>query len=279
MKVFLYAYSGHAVGLDATRRCSAIAKLLQDRDCDPILCTCDFRAGAYAKETFGIKKYVSVDVLTNLPNIMERGDILIFDSDEASDFTQQHMKEFCTFLYKIPEDIPNTIIDKKLYTKQKEHNIEKLFFYGDDDYSEELLKMTKESSQQDISLLLGHYFFLGNEEELKNCFNSLIDEEDYIKSIQNAKHLLTGSLNACLESIACGNKPVLLKRKDKKYDEELIRKLHLPTITSSNLDDIISEFDFIIKKYPKLNRLEEFDIDSIINNIFVRIDTFRKLTN
>lgn len=279
MKVYLYAKSGHALGLDATRRCAAITKLLQEKDCDPILCTCDFRAGAYAKSVLGIKKYVSVDVLSNLPNIMQRGDILIFDSDEASDFTQGHMKGFCTLLYKIPEDIPSTIIDKTLYTKQKEAKKDKVFFYGDDDYKENLLNICKGSSKKEISLLLGHYFFLGNEKKLEHFFDELIDEEEYVEVIKQTKFLLSGSLNACLESIACGNKPVLLKRVDKDYDEELIKKLHLPTISSDNLDDIINKFEKIINNYPKLNKVEEFDLNPIIHDIFVRIDTFRKLTN
>lgn len=279
MKVYLYAKSGHAIGLDATRRCSAITKLLQDNGCDPILCTCDFRAGAYAKSILGIKKYVSVDVLSNLPNIMQRGDILIFDSDEASDFTQGHMKGFCTFLYKIPEDIPNTIIDKSLFNKKKETNREKVFFYGDDDYNENFIQICSGSSKKEIPLLLGHYFFLGNEKKLEPSFTELIDEEEYVDVIKQTKYLLSGSLNACLESIACGNKPVLLKRVDKTYDEDLIKELHLPTISSDNLDEITTKFDKIIKNYPKLNKIDEFDINPIIHDIFVRIDTFRKLTN
>lgn len=97
--------------------------------------------------------------------------------------------------------------------------------------------------------------------------------------IKQTKYLLSGSLNACLESIVCGNKPVLLKRVDKVYDEDLIKKLHLPIISSDNLDDITTKFDKIIKNYPKLNKIDEFDINPIIHDIFVRIDTFRKLTN
>ena len=42
MQVYLYAKSGHTVGLDATRRCAAIANAL--KEFDPILCTSDFRA-------------------------------------------------------------------------------------------------------------------------------------------------------------------------------------------------------------------------------------------
>ncbi|XOB62098.1 hypothetical protein ACMC56_16090 [Campylobacterota bacterium DY0563] len=278
MKVYLYAKSGHAIGLDATRRCSAVAKLLEEKNCDPILCTCDFRAGAYAKEELGIKKYVSVDLLSNLPNIMERGDILIYDTDEASEFMETNMKEFCTLLYKIPDDIPSKIIDKELYKRQKNHPIEKMFFFGDDDYNNILLNLCKDSKQTNIPLLWGHYFFLGNEKELSPYFSEILEEEDYIDSIKKVKYLLSGSLNTCIEAIECGGKPVLLRRDDKEYDESLIKELHLPTIKGITLDEIIEKFDSIIKNYPKINYSHNYDIDSIINSISVRIETYRKLT-
>ncbi|RXJ66770.1 hypothetical protein CRV08_11935 [Halarcobacter ebronensis] len=279
MRVYLYAKSGHAIGLDATRRCASIAKILEEKGCDPILCTCDFRAGAYAKEILGIKKYVSVDVLSNLPNIMERGDILIYDTDEASDFMQEHMKDFCTLLYKIPEDIPSTIIDQEYFTKKEDQKIEKLFFFGDDDYNNTLLKMRKNSPKQNIPLLCGHYFFLGNEKELEPYFSDLLEEESYVDSIQNAKYLLSGSLNACIESIKCGGKPVLFKREDKNYDDDLIKKLNLPIIKTTSLEEAIDEFENVIKTYPKINELESFDINNIIKTICSKVETYKKLTN
>ena len=60
MKVYLYAKSGHTVGLEATKRCATIANAL--KVFEPILCTSDFRAGAFAKDNLGVKKYVNIDV-------------------------------------------------------------------------------------------------------------------------------------------------------------------------------------------------------------------------
>ncbi len=40
MKVYLYAKSGHTVGLEATKRCATIANAL--KVFEPILCTSDF---------------------------------------------------------------------------------------------------------------------------------------------------------------------------------------------------------------------------------------------
>lgn len=128
MKLYLYSKSGHSIGLDATRRCAAVASLLEEFD--PILCTSDFRAGAYAKEELGIKKYVSVDLLSNLPNMMQRGDILIYDSDETNDVMEKHMRDFCSLLYKIGEDIPKTFVNNRLLNANTSvTKYEKAFFW------------------------------------------------------------------------------------------------------------------------------------------------------
>ena len=63
MQVYLYAKSGHTVGLEATKRCAAIANVL--KEFDPILCTSDFRAGAFAKD-FSIGKCVNKSSGDNL---------------------------------------------------------------------------------------------------------------------------------------------------------------------------------------------------------------------
>ncbi len=271
MKIYIYAKSGHNIGLEATRSCAAIASKL--KNFDPILCTCDFRAGAYAKEELGIKKYVSVDVLTNLPNMMQRGDILIFDSDETTEFMEEHMKEFCSLLYKVGTDIPTNIIDNTLFSKNSNPKLEKTFFFGDDDYNNQLINLTKNSSKQNINLLLGHYFFLGNESKLAPFFDKLYTDEEYVDTISNSKYLLTTSLQSCFESIACGNSPVLLLREDKAYDLDFITNLNIPIISyNENLDKIISEFEEKIISYPKLTDIDNFDFNPMIKQIEKKID-------
>lgn len=267
MKLYLYAKSGHSIGLDATRRCAAISSKL--KAFDPILCTCDFRAGAYAKEELGIKKYVSVDVLSNLPNLMERNDILIYESDEASEFMQHHMKEFCSLIYKLDKDIPLNIVNDELFNpNNKTEKIEKAFFFGDDDYNNLLLQLCENSSQHDIPLLWGHYFFLGNERKFSAYFSSILEEEEYIKTINNTQYLLSSSINACLESVACGNQPVFYKRQDKTYCEiDLLNKLQIPIITGTTLDEIFANFEAIIKNYPAIENFHNYSLDSIVEEV------------
>ncbi len=275
MQVYLYAKSGHTVGLDATKRCAVIANFL--KELDPILCTSDFRAGAFAKDNLGVKKYVNIDVVRNLHNMMHRGDILIYETPEVNENMKEEMKEFCTLLYGIGEELNEIIVDESIYIKNENPTIEKTIFFGDDDYHNLLLGIIEDSKKYDINLLMGHYFFLGNEKIFVNHFSNIIDEEEYVQTIQNSKYLLTASLQTALESLSCGNKPVLFRRIDKSYDEELIKKLNLPLIQSDNLEELINQFELIIKDYPIITNFKCTDFKIISSEIKEKIELFNKL--
>lgn len=276
MQLYFYAKSGHTVGLEETKRCAAIANLL--KEFNPILCTSDFRAGAFAKDNFGIKKYVNIDVVRNLHNIMQRGDILIYDTPEVTSEMKEDMKDFCSLLYGINDELSGIIVDTTLYSPQENPTLEKTLFFGDDDYNNQLIEMTKESRKFDINLLMGHYFFLGNEKLFENNFSKVIDEEEYVQTIQNSKYLLTASLQTALESLACGNYPVLFKRSDKKYNEELIASLNLPIIESDNLEELINEFEELINNYPSITNFQLLNFDNIVLEIKEKIEIFKKMT-
>ena len=124
---------------------------------------------------------------------------------------------------------------------------------------------------------MGHYFFLGNEKIFVNHFLNIIDEEEYVQTIQNSKYLLTASLQTALESLSCGNKPVLFRRIDKSYDEELIKKLNLPLIQSDNLEELINQFELIIKDYPIITNFKCTDFKIISSEIKEKIELFNKL--
>ncbi|MGA1941064.1 hypothetical protein [Arcobacter sp. YIC-310] len=275
MQVYFYAKTGHAIGLEAAKRCAAIATEL--KEFDPILCTSDFRAGAFAKDLLGIRRYVNIDVVRNLHNIMQKRDILLYDTDETNELMKEGMSEFCSLVYNM-EELNDVIIDEQLYSKIENPNIEKTIFFGDDDYNELFLDGVKNSSKHDITLLMGHYFFLGNEKIFTEHFSDVIDEEEYVETIQNSKYLLTASLQTALESIFCENNPVLFKREDKTYNEELIQKLNIPVIESKSIDDTILEFENIIKSYPTIQKPKNFDISMVKNEISEKIENYKKLT-
>lgn len=280
MQVYLYAKSGHTVGLEATKRCAAIANAL--KEFDPILCTSDFRAGAFAKDLLGIRRYVNIDVIRNLHNIMEKRDILIYDTPEINDNMKKDMTDFCTLVYGIDDEIKGIIVDSSIYNKMDNTNLNKLdktIFFGDDDYNNIFLEMAKQSEKQEINMLMGHYFFLGNEKVFSNYFSNVIDEEEYVQTIKNSKYLLTASLQSALESLACGNFPVLFKRFDKNYDEELITNLNIPVIKGDNLKQLIENFSVIINNYPNINNFNIISFDTIIKNVKEKIDLYNKLMN
>ena len=280
MQVYLYAKSGHTVGLEATKRCAAIANAL--KEFDPILCTSDFRAGAFAKDLLGIRRYVNIDVIRNLHNIMEKRDILIYDTPEINDNMKKDMTAFCTLVYGIDDEIKGIIVDSSIYNKMDNTNLNKLdktIFFGDDDYNNIFLEMAKESEKQEINMLMGHYFFLGNEKVFLDYFSNVIDEEEYVQTIKNSKYLLTASLQSALESLACGNFPVLFKRFDKNYDEELITNLNIPVIKGDNLKQLIENFSVIINNYPNINNFNIISFDTIVKNVKEKIDLYNKLMN
>lgn len=275
MQVYLYSKSGHAIGLEATKRCATIVNAL--KEFEPVLCTSDFRAGAFAKDLLGVKKYVNIDVVRNLYNIMEKRDILIYDTDETNEFMQNDMKEFCTLLYSVQNDISKIVVDETIYKKIENPSIEKLMFFGDDDYNNLFLENIKKAKPLNMDLLMGHYFFLGNEKIFKNYFNNVIDEEEYVETIQNTKYLLTASLQTALESIMCGNKPVLFKREDKLYDENLINDLNIPCINSNDFNQIVEDFELIIQDYPEIKNFNNANLTNIINTIKHEISEYKKL--
>ena len=280
MQVYLYAKSGHTVGLEATKRCAAIANAL--KEFDPILCTSDFRAGAFAKDLLGIRRYVNIDVIRNLHNIMEKRDILIYDTPEINENMKKDMTDFCTLVYGIDDEIKGIIVDSSIYNKMDNTNLNKLdktIFFGDDDYNNIFLEMAKQSEKQEINMLMGHYFFLGNEKVFSNYFSNVIDEEEYVQTIKNSKYLLTASLQSALESLACGNFPVLFKRFDKNYDEELITNLNIPVIKGDNLKQLIENFSVIINNYPNINNFNIISFDAIVKNVKEKIDLYNKLMN
>jgi len=276
MNVYLYSKSGHTIGLEATKRCASVAHYL--KDFDPILCTSDFRAGAFAKDLLEVKKYVNIDVMRNLHNIMRKRDILIYDSPEAGEDMKKDLDNYCTIHIDLNENPNDIFVDTELYNENVNKTLDKTVFYGDDDYGNHFLKAVEDMDlKSDSNILMGHYFFLGNESIFEEKFENAIDEEEYVETIQSSKFLLTGSIQTAFESIACGNKPVLLLREDKNYNLDLINEIGIPTIKYTDLKSNLVEFDNTISNYPILNKPEFADLKPIKEEIQAKIELYNKL--
>jgi len=266
MQLYIYAKSGHNFGLENIRRASALCTLLKDSD--PILCSADYRAATFAKEYLGVDKGVGVDVIGNMPNVMERGDMLIYDdSGEASETMQSHMKEYCQALFKVGVEIPFDIVDDTFYEKG-DGSIEKAIFLADDDYSEWFLKLLQTGTKKDIPFIWGHYFFFKNEGKIAEYFDEVIEEDGYIETVKNTKYLLTASVHTALESLASGNSPVFFKRGDKETSNfDLIEKYNIPVIEGDDFDTLYSNFESCIAKYPEVKTIQKVDLTEVKSKI------------
>lgn len=276
MKLYIYAKSGHNFGLENIRRASAVYNMLKDSE--PILCSADYRAATFAKTYLGVDKGVGVDVIGNMPHVMERGDMLIYDdSQEASDTMQSHMKEYCTHLYKIGTDIPYDVVDD-IFFQECDKKDQKVIFFADDDYNEWFFNELKTIEKIDMPLIWSHYFFFKNEDETAKHFKKILEEDEYIDTVRSSKYILTASVHTALESLASGNHPVLFQRGDKETSNlHLATKYNIPVIQKNNLKDILVEFESIINSYPTTNPIEKFDITKIKNEIEDTIKKFEMI--
>ncbi len=266
MQLYIYAKSGHNFGLENIRRASALCTTL--KECEPVLCSADYRAATFAKEYLGVDKGVGVDVIGNMPNVMERGDMLIYDdSGEASQTMQEHMKEYCQALFKVGEDIPYDIVDDTFFEKG-DGSIKKSIFFADDDYSEWFLRLLQTGTKKDIPFIWGHYFFFKNEGKIAEYFNEVIEEDGYVDTVKNTKYLLTASVHTALESLASGNSPVFFKREDKEISNfDLIEKYNIPVIQGDDFDTLYGNFERCIANYPEVKTIEKVDLSEVKNKI------------
>jgi len=263
VNIYIYAKSGHNIGLEQVRRGAVLYKQLQN--CNPILCTSDYRAATFVRD-LGVYKGIGIDLIGNLPNLMERSDMLIFDSDEPSDMMRKFMAEYCTHLYEVGVDIPKTLVADEFFAGG-DKSIKTTFFFGDDDYQDSLLKELC-TEKSNINILMGHYFFMGNDEKLTSYFNEVIEEEKYFDTILNTQYLLTSSLNAVFESLAAGNSPVFYPREDKENsDLDLITEYNIPIVTGDTMSEVVNNFHNIIANYPDTKILEKVDTSKIIDEI------------
>lgn len=271
MRLFVYARSGHRIGMEHLRRSSALCKELQE--CEPVLCTEDYRAAAYAKSELGVKSSVGLDAIGNLPHFMERGDILVYDGDPDTDEENiEGMKGFTTLFYSLGKDIPYDLVDRHLYYPDATLR-EKVLFFADDDYDGWFLNFSADSKQHHASLLLGQYFFLGNEKKLEASFDELLENEEYAEVIRGTKYLLTASPQSALESLASGNRPIFFKR-GKAVSEQTLKLLEsydIPMLEAESLDELMEKSEKVIADYPLLAPFIPHDLSALREKILTTL--------
>ena len=255
MKIYYYVHTGHRIGLDRFRRAAAIIRALGDVDIT--LLASDYRIAGSVKE-YGVKRGVGVDVVQNIAHIAERGDILIYDSDEHNPTTlddmthyfskfirisdspddTKHPREYLINPYLKGEGICNDIVidDAYFYNEgENDSDFEKkyasVFFFGDNDYDKNITANLSLFEGLEFDLLLGFYFFFDYEKELAPAFGNLFENEEYDEVIRHSRVLLTSSPQAALENLAAGGCPVFLQRPDYVRDFlPIFDKFQIPVV-------------------------------------------------
>jgi len=266
MKLYYYAHTGHRVGLDRFRRAAAIINGLGNIDIT--LLTSDFRIAAQARE-FGIKRAVGVDVVRNIPQIAHHGDKIIFDSAELNPTMLNDMTRFFSTFVRISDDpqesrhpgeylispylegegICNAVVIDERYFRAagNKKTIERAFYFGDDDYEEDLHKNLAVFEGLKLDILLGFYWFVDYEKKVASAFGNQYENEDYDEVITRSQVLLTASPQAALENLASGGRPVFIQRPD--YGREfllLFEKLGIPVVDGYNKSALAKQMESIL---------------------------------
>ncbi len=256
VRIFYYVHTGHRVGLDRFRRAAAIINSLGDVDITVL--TSDFRIAHEAKD-YGLTDIVGIDVIRNIPQIAQHGDKIIFDSDEHNsnildDMTKffstfirisdnpdekKHPKEFLISPYLEGEKICKATVVADEYFGSFEKNIDRCFFFGDDDYEKDLEKNLDMFSPYEFDLGLGFYYFLDYEQSISEAFVKTYEFEEYKSMIKSTKLFLSSSPQAVLENIASGGRAIYLQRADYPRDHlKLFELLDIPIIDGYKKADL-----------------------------------------
>ena len=252
MRLFYYVHTGHRIGLDRFRRAATIIRALGDVDIT--LLTSDYRIASVARE-FGIKRSVGIDVVRNIPQIAHHGDKIIFDSDELNPVMHEDMVKFFSTFIRVTDDpdaqqlagellvspylegegiCRGVAVDDK-YFEEMPKTIERSFFFGDDDYEEDLFANLAMFKELELEMIIGFYYFINYEEKLASAFTAQHEFEEYDEVVQGSKVFVTSSPQAALENLASGGRPVYIQRPDYVRDFiPLFESLNIPVVDGFN---------------------------------------------
>lgn len=257
MRLFYYVHTGHRIGLDRFRRAATIIRALGDVDIT--LLTSDYRIASVARD-FGIKRSVGIDVVRNIPQIAHHGDKIIFDSDELNPTLHADMVKYFSTFIRVTDD-PDAVkmegellispylegegickgvaVDDK-YFEPMPKTIEKSFFFGDDDYEEDLFANLDMFKELELEMIIGFYYFINYEEKLTPAFAKQHEFEAYDEVVQSSKVFVTSSPQAALESLASGGRPVYIQRPDYVRDFiPLFEGLNIPVVDGFNKAELL----------------------------------------
>lgn len=246
---YYYAHTGHKGSLDALRRGVAFIKKQNN---DTKLLVNDFRAGLVARE-LGVDSATTVETINDIDLVLELGDEVVIDSSEEmplqfGEYCKNYKVSIVSFggsgQPRFNEEIidasnkENLLIDD-FYKQDFEKNKRVLFFGGDSDHDKSILKQKDFFKGLKADLLLGHYFFLNYEKELKEIFVNTYESEDYKEIITTSSDIVTTSLQCAIESKTAGANVVFITDNELNSSiSALFEKLKIPVLYEYDLSKV-----------------------------------------
>ena len=152
--------------------------------------------------------------------------------------------EFLISPYLEGEGICQGVVVDDKYFEKVPKTIEKSFFFGDDDYEEDLFKNLDTFEALEADLILGFYFFMNYEEKLAPAFKKMHEFEAYDEVVQGSKLFVTASPQAALENLASGGRPIFIQRPDYVRDFiPLFASLNIPIVEGFDRSALLTQLD------------------------------------
>jgi len=268
MRLYYYAYTGHKYGLDRMKRAVVLLNGLREKGIDTMLLVNDFRAGLAARD-FGISESVTIEGIQDIDAIAKVEDCVIIDSPEddhgrlvkyCSDFKRVfrfaetdddktiHGEVMLTVDCDNDACISANIVDD-FYFKEHKKEERTLFFLGDSDADKIILNNADAFVDQNMELLLGHYFYVKYESDLEKIFSKLHESEEYMELIATSSRVVTASYQTALEAKVAGAEVIFINLKN--LEEKKIKLLKLLNIEINN--SIL------------FNRVEQKELESVVD--------------
>ena len=144
------------------------------------------------------------------------------------------------------EGICNGVAVDDMYFEKKPKTIEKAFFFGDDDYEEDLLANIDMFEKLEMELIVGFYFFLDYEDKIAPSFTKCYEFEDYDEVVTGSKVFVTSSPQAALENLAAGGRPIYVQRPDYVRDFiPLFGSLNIPVVDGFDKSKLLLVLDSV----------------------------------
>jgi len=241
--IYYYIYTGHKNSLHRIRRGAVLYKALKAKSIDVTVLINDFRAGLEARE-YGIDSYVTISTILDIDAMAKMGDSVIIDSSEDDKGKMEYFVRDYQHVFKFANSVDestqygesilpyNSFWIDEAYQEAPSKKLDRvLFFYGDADANKELLQKFEIFKNNNFDLLLGHYFYLGYEDELQPFFQHIYESEEYIEHVSNYANVVTFSLQCAIEAKIAGANVVYITQSTQdstiaqEYNIEVIEEL------------------------------------------------------